>query len=271
MVDPDRRWAGSMPEAYERLLVPPVFRPFAIDLAQRVVARSPRRVLELAAGTGVLTRELVAAGVDVVATDLNQAMVDAGRRNVPGARWEQADGGALAFPEASFDVVACQFGVMFLADRAGAFGGVRRVLADGGAFLASTWAGLERHGFQRALVQALRAALPDDPPTFVGAVPHAYRDPDVVAADLRAAGFADVTVTAVTLRGEAPSAASLAAGYCTGTPLRAQLADRGDVDALTASVARHLEAILGDGPVAAEMTAYVAEAVTPPGPSPTPS
>jgi len=271
MVDPDRRWADSMPEAYERFLVPAVFRPFATDLARRVVVRSPRRVLELAAGTGVLTRELVAHGLDVVATDLSEAMVGAGSGNVPQARWEPADGAALAYPDASFDVVACQFGVMFLADRAGAFAGVRRVLAGGGAFVANTWGALDDHGFQRAVVEALGQVFPGDPPTFLGAVPHAYRDPDVVAADLRSAGFADVTVTTVRLRGEAPSAASLATGYCTGTPLRAQLADRGDVGELTGRVARRLAAILGPGPVAAEMTAYVAEAVSPPNSAPTPS
>src|SRR5689334_15803767 len=90
-VGSERRWVGSMPEAYERWLGPTVFRPLAADLARRVAARSPRRILELAAGTGVLTRELVTAapGAEVVATDLNEAMVEYGRQQVPEAAWRR--------------------------------------------------------------------------------------------------------------------------------------------------------------------------------------
>ena len=91
--DKDRLWVGAMAEAYERWLAPAVFRPFALDMVRRVSAIAPHRVLELAAGTGVLTRELVAAvaSAEVMATDLNEAMVEFGRRQVPGARWQQAD------------------------------------------------------------------------------------------------------------------------------------------------------------------------------------
>src|SRR4051794_8068268 len=108
-----------MPEAYEKRLVPTVFGPFAVDLAARVAARAPARVLELAAGTGALTRELARAvpQAEVTATDLNDAMVDFGRARVPGATWRQADAMRLPFDDGSFDVVACQFGVMFLPDK----------------------------------------------------------------------------------------------------------------------------------------------------------
>jgi SAM-dependent methyltransferase len=101
----DRLWVGSMPEAYERWLGPAVFRPFAADLARRVAARRPRRVLELAAGTGILTRELVAAldGAEITATDLNEAMVEYGRGLEPGAEWRQADALHLPFEDGAFD------------------------------------------------------------------------------------------------------------------------------------------------------------------------
>src|SRR5690242_16192568 len=111
----DRLWAGSMPHAYERWLAPAVFRPFAVDLAGRAAGLAPHRVLEIAAGTGVLTRELVAAlpAAQVTATDLNAAMVEFGSRQVPLAAWRQADALSLPFEDQRFDLIVCQFGVMF--------------------------------------------------------------------------------------------------------------------------------------------------------------
>ena len=215
-----------MPDAYERWLVPTVFRPFAVDLAGRIWDLAPRRVLELAAGTGVLTRELVAMPtIDVTASDFNDAMVDAGREQAPAAAWRQADAMALPFSDAEFDLVACQFGVMFFPDKPASFAEARRVLTADGSLVLNTWATVGEHDFQAALVAGLERALPDDPPTFMVSVPHGYADPDVVVADLRSGGFDAVAVDTVTLEGHAASAAELAAGYCSGTPLRG--GDRG--------------------------------------------
>jgi SAM-dependent methyltransferase len=252
-----------MPEAYERGLAEPVFRPFAVDLARRVAGRAPRRVLELAAGTGVLTRELLGAvpSASVTASDLNEAMVDFGRVSAPGGTWRRADALDLPYDRGTFDVVACQFGAMFFPDKPAAFAEARRVLAPGGALLLSTWAALETHDFQAALVEALRRLFPDDPPTFMAAGPHGYADVAVVVADLRAAGFEDVVVESVTLDGHATSAADVAAGYCRGTPLRAEIEARADLARTTALVAREMEARLGSGPIRGTMTAKVFEAL----------
>jgi SAM-dependent methyltransferase len=252
-----------MPEAYERWLVPAVFRPFAVDLARRVAAHRPRAVLELAAGTGVLTRELVAAlgpGV-VTATDLNPAMVDLGRRQAPGADWRVADATAVPFRAGRFDLVACQFGVMFLPAKPAAFAEVRRLLAPGGVFLMNAWSTLPTHEFEAALVAALRRVFPDDPPTFLESVPHGYPDLAVVGADLEAGGLRASAAEPVTLEGYAASAADLTRGYCLGTPLRAEIAARGELDAAVGAVAEELAARLGPGPVTGRMTANVVEAV----------
>ena len=133
-----------MPEAYDRWLVPAVFHPFAVDFARRAARHAPRRVLEIAAGTGVLTRELVTVipAAEVTATDLNAAMADLGSRRVPGAAWQQADALRLPFGDDQFDLVACQFGVMFFPDKPAAFREARRVLAPGGGLLFSS--GLSR-------------------------------------------------------------------------------------------------------------------------------
>jgi SAM-dependent methyltransferase len=259
----ERLWVDAMPEVYERWLVPTVFRPFAVDLAARVAARAPRRVLELAAGTGVLTRELVAelgSDADVIASDLNEAMVDLGRQRVPGAAWRTADATQLPFDADEFDLIACQFGVMFFPDKLMAFAEARRVLTSGGTLILSTWGPLDTHDFQAALVAVLERAFPEDPPTFMVSVPHGYADPETVVADLAGAGFRCVSVERVTRSGHAPSAAEVAAGYCKGTPLRAEIEARGDLETVTAVVASGMEARLGTGPVTGTMTAYLFEA-----------
>jgi SAM-dependent methyltransferase len=254
-----RRWSDDMPDVYDRLMVPMTFAPFASDLARRVSVNRPRRVLEVAAGTGVVTKTLVGlAGVaEVVATDLNPAMVETGRRNVPTATWEVADALALPFADAEFDTVVCQFGVMFFPDKVAGMTQARRVLAADGTFYASTWGRLDQHDVETAYMTAVRTVLPDDPPDFLTVVPHGYSDPDRFGDDARTAGFPDVTVETVTLRNGAVSARDAALGYCTGSPMRAGLEQRGDVKTLTEAIADEMERILGTGLVSLEMTAHV--------------
>ncbi|MEU5277992.1 class I SAM-dependent methyltransferase [Streptomyces asoensis] len=248
-----------MPEAYERHLVPALFRPFAADLAARAAALRPGRVLELAAGTGALTSALLAAApaASVVATDLNDTMVSAGSAREPHARWRQADAQQLPFEDGGFDLVVCQFGVMFFPDRPAAYTEVRRVLAPRGRFLFSSWGPLESHGFDAAFQTALEEAVPDGAPRFLRDVPHGYTDPDLVAADLEAAGLTLATAERVTLEGVAESAASVAAGFLNGTPAGAAVAAREDAPAVRASVTRRMTERLGTGPVTASMTATV--------------
>jgi SAM-dependent methyltransferase len=260
--DRDRLWVGSMPEAYDRWLGPAVFRPFAVDLAGRAARLKPRRVLELAAGTGVLTRELVAAvpTAEVIATDLNTAMVEWGTHQVTAATWEQADALHLPFPEGHFDVIVCQFGVMFFPDKAAAFAEARRVLAPGGRLLFSTWDTVDTHDFAKALIAGLDRAFVDDPPTFVATVPHGYTDLRLIAADLIAGGLESVSIETVTLTGHADSAAAVAVGFCTGTPLRLDIEARADLAATTAIVKDEMTARLGTGPVTGRMTAHIIDA-----------
>lgn len=260
--DADRVWTRSMPEAYERWLAPTVFKPFAVELARRIGSRAPRRLLEVAAGTGVLTRELrsVLPDAEIVATDLNPAMVEFGRNREPSAAWRQADALSLPFEAAEFDAVACQFGVMFFPDKQAAYAEARRVLAPSGAFTFSTWSTVAAHRFADALVMALETVFPKDPPTFVASVPHGYADIDLVAKDLSAAGFDRVDVEDISLEGQAESARSIAAGFCTGTPLRAAIEARADLDTAVAKVAEAMEAVLGSGAVIGRMDAHVVEA-----------
>ena len=258
-----RRWVDSMSEAYDRWMVPTVFRPFAVELGHRIAERRPRRVLELAAGTGVLTRELLAGdgGPDVTATDLNQAMVEFGRKCVPGATWQQADAIDLPFDDEQFDAVVCQFGVMFFPDKPAAHAEARRVLEPGGSLVLATWAPIDGHEFEMAVVAGLDRAFPDDPPRFLQSVPHGYADLDVAVADVRAGGLEPISAETVTVEGHAESAVGLATGYCTGTPLRPQIEARGDLAVAIDAVAGELERRFGSGPLTGRMTAHVIEAL----------
>ena len=254
-----------MPEAYERWLGPSVFQPFAADLARRVAARRPQRVLELAAGTGIVTRELLAAveGAEITATDLNDAMVQFGAGLAPGAEWRQADALNLPFDDGQFDTAVCQFGVMFFPDKVAAYAEARRVLASGGSLLFNTWGTVEEHEFAVALTAGLQQAFPDDPPTFLSAIPHGYSDVDTVLGQLRDAGFADVSVETITLVGRAASAGDVATGFCTGTPLRPAIEARADLAATTAAITEVMEAQLGSGEVSSRMVAHVFDASAP--------
>jgi threonine dehydrogenase-like Zn-dependent dehydrogenase len=97
----DRKFSGSIPEVYERYMVPLIFEPYAVDLAARMAQIAPKRVLEIAAGTGVLTRQLARVlppATAIVATDLNQPMLDRAK-SVGTARpveWRTADAMQLA-------------------------------------------------------------------------------------------------------------------------------------------------------------------------------
>jgi SAM-dependent methyltransferase len=255
-------WLESMPAVYDRCLGGPLFEPFAAELAARAAGLHPGRVLEVAAGTGVVTRRLRAALPEaaIVATDLNPGMVAAGAARVPDVEWRQADAAALGVPDASVDLVVCSFGVMFFPDRVAGFREAARVLAPGGTLLATTWDVLERSTFPAALARALREALPEQTPEFLERVPHGYADPERVAADATAGGLAVEDVATVRLTGEAPSARSLAEGFCLGTPLRFALELHGALPELTDAIAARMTAFLGAGPLRGDLTAHVVTA-----------
>jgi SAM-dependent methyltransferase len=260
-----RVWAEDMSAAYDEFLVPAVFRPYADDLAARVSRYRPGDVLELAAGTGVLTRAMVTSlpGARISATDLNVAMVDVGSTQVPTATWRQADAMRLPFDDGSADLVACQFGVMFFPERPAAYAEIARVLRPGGHFLFNCWGPLASHDVEATVMAALAESFPDDPPSFLARVPHGYHDVDRVMADLTAAGLGGVHIETVELDCTGKSAADLARGYCRGTPLRAEIEARGDLEATTAAVTTVLERRFGSGLVVGRMAALVVSADAP--------
>jgi SAM-dependent methyltransferase len=258
----DASWLESMPAVYDRCLGPVLFAPFAPILAAAVADLAPRRVLELAAGTGIATAALVAAlpAADVTATDLNPAMTMLGAQRVPGATWIAADAQHLQFGDASFDVVASQFGVMFFPDKAAAFAETARVLEPGGATVFAVWDRVEASAFPAALVDSLAVVLPDDPPGFVVRTPHGYSDPAEIEADLAAGGLHLETIERLVVQARAPSARTLAEGFCLGTPLRFELEKRGSLELFTEAIARDMTTRLGSGEIDGELAAFLVAA-----------
>ena len=229
----DKVFSGSIAKLYETHLVPLIFAPYAADVASRLAARPPARVLEIAAGTGVVTRRLASelgAGTSIVATDLNQAMIDlaAAVGTTRPVEWRQADAMRLPFGDEAFDAVVCQFGVMFFPDKAKAFAEARRVLRPGGTFIFNAWDRIEENEFADTVTAALATLFPKDPPRFRARTPHGYHDRATIERDLASGGFAATpTIETIAARSKASSARSPAIAYCQGTPLRTEIEARG--------------------------------------------
>jgi ubiquinone/menaquinone biosynthesis C-methylase UbiE len=232
MVATDSLFAGSIPEVYDRFLVPLIFEPYARDLAERIARAEPQDLLEIAAGTGVLTRAMVSrlpGHTRIVATDLNQPMLDhaAAKQSRQGrVRWRQADALALPFEDQQFDVVACQFGVMFFPDKIKGFREARRVLKPHGSYLFNVGDRISENEFADVVTQALGTMFPQDPPLFLARTPHGYHNVEKIREELSAAGFADISIETVDHRSRAASPRDPAIAYCQGTPLRDEIKAR---------------------------------------------
>ncbi|MFO1173979.1 MAG: methyltransferase domain-containing protein [Paracoccaceae bacterium] len=266
MSNDDIKFAGSIPAFYEQALVPLIFTPYAEDTAARIAARAPRRILETAAGTGILTRALARRlpEASLTATDLNPAMLEVARGLLPeGQRlvWQAADAMSLPLADGSFDCVACQFGVMFFPDRVKGMAEARRLLAPAGAFVFAVWDSLATNPIVAEIDAALRSQYPADPPDFIGRIPHGYHDPARIEADVRAAGFSKVRIETITHVARVPSARAAAVAWCQGTPMRSEIEARGGpLDAVTDRVAEALERNRGTGPVESAIQALIVTA-----------
>jgi SAM-dependent methyltransferase len=261
----DPLFTGSIAQLYEQYLVPMIFDPYARDLTGRLAALQPSAVLEVAAGTGAVTRHLATQlppHVSIVATDLNQPMLDhamAIGTSRP-VTWQQADAMSLPFADASFDAVVCQFGTMFFPDKAVAFAEARRVLRPGGSLLFNVWDRIEANGFADCVTQAMAELFPADPPRFMVRLPHGYYDQVVIATALAQGGFSSAPVfNTMAVQSVADSARTAAIAYCQGTPMRNELVAR-DADILdraTDVAEAALEQRFGKGPITANIQAIV--------------
>lgn len=265
MLETDKLFTGSIPENYDRYMVPLIFAPFAVDLAQRAASLSPGAVLEIAAGTGVVTRALapkLSSDARYIVTDLNQSMLDyaASQQGFDDRlEWRQADALKLPFENAAFDLVCCQFGAMFFPNRISGYREAKRVLKPGGRFLFNVWDRLEENVFADDVTTALATMFPDDPPRFLVRTPHGYHDKALICAELEEAGFSHVVIETKAEQSRASSPRIPALAYCQGTVLRSEIEARapGKLHVATDYAASAIAARHGDSEVAAKIQAHV--------------
>jgi SAM-dependent methyltransferase len=245
-----------------------IFQPYADDLAQRLSHLKQGTLLEIAAGTGILTRKLAGTlphAISIVATDLNQPMLDFASAQFHQPRtvtWRQASALNLPFQDHSFDVVVCQFGVMFFPDKSVAYREVLRVLKHGGRFLFSTWDRLEDNEIALAVSEGLSGLFPHDPPQFMARTPHGYFSKERIYSETAGAGFSNVRIDTVALRSRAPSHRDPAVGFCQGSPLRNEIEARDPrrLEEATEAAALVVKATFGAGPIDGKMQAHLISA-----------
>ncbi len=265
----DKEFTGSIPEFYDTYLVPLIFDAYADDLASRVASLAPESVLETAAGSGVVPRALASRlGVNAryVVTDLNQPMLDHAANkqgNDDRIEWHQADALDLPFENNSFDVVICQYGVMFYPDRVKGCEEAYRVLKPGGQYIFNVWDHIGENEFADVVTAAAAKVFPDDPPHFLARTPHGYHDVEAIRDDLNAAGFSDVSVDTMEEVSRAPSPRHPAVAYCQGTPLRTEIEarDAGSLEYVTERATEAIAERFGSGPVSAKIQAHIFTAV----------
>ncbi len=264
-MDSDKAFIGSIPQLYDTYLVPLIFQQYAMDMAARLSEAAPSRVLEIAAGTGVVTRALASAlpaDTTIVATDLNQGMLDraaAVRTNRP-VEWQHADAMSLPFADGTFDAVVCQFGAMFFPEKSKAYSEARRVLQPGGVFIFSVWDRIEENEFADVVINVLASLFPQDPPRFLARIPHGYFDTTAIERDLAAGGFsASPKVTTLSECSRASSARIPAYAYCQGTPLRNEIESRNAsmLDEATDVAEKAIAERFGRGAVEGKIQAHI--------------
>ncbi|MGO6732618.1 class I SAM-dependent methyltransferase [Rhizobium ruizarguesonis] len=249
-------------EFYDSLLVPILFEPYASEMAIVAERLKPGSILEVAAGTGALTRALrvtLDPATEIVATDRSQAMIDVGAPSLTMSRthWMHADAQNLPFASSMFDLVVCQFGVMFFPDKLKAYDEAKRVLRSGGRFLFTTWDSLPTNDFARCVDECLASLFPSNPPDFLRNLSYSYFDIASIKAQMSSAGFDAISCDRIELTSVA-AAHDIAAAFCQGTPLREEIERRAParISEIVDEVAERMESRYGVRPCGG-MSAFV--------------
>lgn len=270
MANEAQQFVGSVPGNYDRYMVPLIFDTYAQDLALRVAKLKPQAILETAAGTGVVTAAIsqtLSSSATLIATDLNPAMLEVAKKAIikTGVTFQQADATALQFGDESFDVVVCQFGVMFFPDKLQGYKEALRVLRKGGTFLFNVWDIIEHNEIANIVSATLAKMFPENPPTFMARTPHGYNNIEDIKATLASAGFINITAEILPKRSRALSAREPAIGYCQGTPMRSEIEtrDAGKLELATDLSQQAIIEKLGKGRIDAGIQAIVFTAMRP--------
>ena len=272
MADQHTQFDGSIPEKYDEHLGPLLFEFYARDLARRVTVPAGGRVLEIACGTGISTaflREALPDSIEIVATDLNKAMLDvayAKRGDLANVRYQPADAMDLPFGDQDFDAVVCQFGLMFLPDKPAGMHEAARTLKPGGLFAFNVWDSHDRNPIARIAHETIGSFFVEDPPMFL-MIPFSFHDIDSIKDLLAGAGFAGIDVNVIPTVVERPSARHVAIGLVEGTPGIHEVHERATAspNQVVDAVAEELRDAFGDAPLRAPLQAIVITALRPGG------
>lgn len=264
MTETASQFVGSIPGNYDNGLGPNIFQDYAEDLARRAGASGAGSILELAAGTGIVSRKLrdaLAPGARLVVTDLNPPMLEVARgkfRDDEGVEFTPADAMALPFEDSEFDLIVCQFGVMFFPDKVASYREAARVLRPGGRYIFNTWGSMAANPFSEIVHEVTARFFPENPPGFYQ-VPFSYADPGAVTAELQAAGWADVEHDTIPLRKTVTDLAGFARGLVFGNPLIDEIQQRGGVDAgdVMTAIIEEFQNRLGPEPITMPLQATV--------------
>lgn len=240
-------FVGDIPSHYDRGLGPNIFVDYADRLAERCHEIKPSNVIELAAGTGILSRRLrntLSPETRLVVTDLNPPMLDVAKSKFTDAdnvEFTVANAMALPFEDSEFDLMVCQFGVMFFPDKTASYREAARVLQSGGTYIFNVWSAMSENPFSQLAHEVTAKFFPDNPPGFYK-VPFHYGDPEDVRADLAAAGWQDVEHETIQLNKTIDNPEAFATALVYGNPLIDEIRERGGVDPDTV-VAAMLDAL----------------------------
>ena len=260
-------FSGSIPQHYDSGLGPMFFEPFAQHLGERIAELAPATVLELACGTGRLTRHIaqrLSPITRIVATDVNPAMLHFAQEAIsdPRIEWNTVDAVVLPYADASFDLVVAQFGVMFYSDRVAAYRETLRVLRPGGRLLFTCWNELAMNPAARITQEVVKRSFPLDTPAFY-TVPFSYFDRGLIREEVLSAGFATANMDLANLTGHANTANDASRGLLEGSPIHTAILDR-DPNALPImrkELTSELAATFGTTELRVPLSAWVVEAV----------
>ncbi len=260
-------FTGSVAESYDRFLGETFFAPFAQDIAQRAAKFAPRRILECAAGTGIVTHALAMAlpDAEILATDLNAPMLEQAKQKTNAfgnVQFAQADAQKMQLGDGAFDLVIHQFGIMFFPDRKAHYREARRLLTPNGHLLFSTYDSLEFNDCPRLAEEALVKLYPENPPRVISQFPHGYWDRQLITSEVGSAGFGSVAINTVEKTCVAPDAFWIAQGLCLGTPVRGEIMARNPagMDQAIDAVAQRIAEALGGQQINGRMKGLVVTA-----------
>jgi SAM-dependent methyltransferase len=234
MDDNAAKFVGDIPTYYDQGLGPIIFTDYAADMAERVAAAKPRRVLETAAGTGIVTRALrdkLSATTEIVATDLNADMLGLAKKKFRAGEavtFQSADALALPFGDGAFDAMVCQYGVMFYPDKDKGYREAYRVLSPGGRYFFSIWDTHRHNAFARIAHGLMKELFPDNTPPFLN-VPFSYQF-EPIKESVGDAGFTAITARVLKREKAIPDTSAFARGMVRGNPVYDQLKARPETD-----------------------------------------